>query len=212
MLSLLAVLPLAAALMVDQTVLAEPGEVRSIPRIDASALGNLPVIEFPVDGDASFTLREFGNPHHPCLTAPQWVIALHSHKQVEISDDCMISSGRWTGLFSGRTIAASGQVTLLPTIPAHLAMAAGLADRPNDLKRWQAPGREEAWLWIPVRSEIASHRAGRSIEDWKPARPDLACLYADRWLAAKVLFRLAVRPEEKAVILAILADCGRIPH
>ncbi len=54
----------------------------------------------------------------------------------------------------------------------------------------------------------SGERAGRSIEDWLPSRNDLASSYAKRWLAAKVRFRLAVRPEERTALARLLTSCS----
>ena len=125
-----------------------------------------------------------------------------------IDDDCILAGGRWTGLVTGRTTGNPRKMTVMPAIPLELALAAGLRQRKGGLERWVSPMQSDAWLWIPVRKGAAGLRAGRSIEAWQPARPELRCSYARRWIAAKAVFRLAVTSPERQALASILAGCG----
>ncbi len=202
------ILPLLLAASAGWLIAVQPGGMRPIPEVAAPDLHRLPVGEFAADPARGFSLIASSNRHHPCLKPLHWMIALHSQQPVDLTDGCRPGSGRWTGLFTGRSTTDLSKITLLPAVPAHLALAAGLKDRPGDLRRWQEPSAEDAWLWIPVLTFAAGQRAGRSIENWQPSRPELACSYARRWLAAKSEFALAVRPAERAALATILARCG----
>ena len=208
-LAVLLVIPLATAALLGRNPPAHTPGMRAFPVHGAPALSRLPVADFPAGaGGGELVPPGQRNPHHPCLTVAEWVIALHSTRKALPDENCRLAKGSWTGLFTGRSTDDPSEITLLPAIPAHLAVAAGLKDRPEDLMRWRTPAREDAWLWMPVLVSASEQRAGRSIEEWRPARDDLACSYARRWLAAKVTFRLAVRPEERTALARILARCG----
>ena len=149
-LAALLVIPWATAVLLDRIPPVQTAGMRAFPIQEASTISRLPVADFPTEADGGdLALGGLRNPHHPCLTVAEWVIALHSIRNIRLDKDCRLVRGSWTGLFTGRSTDDPSEMTLLPVIPARLAMAAGLKDRPDDLMRWRAPTRDEAWLWIP---------------------------------------------------------------
>ena len=96
---------------------------------------------------------------------------------------------------------------MMPAIPLEHALAAGLGGR-GKLHDYLIPAPDRAWLWFPALKGPAQRRSGRSIEDWQPAQPRLRCLYAKRWLAAKLALDLSVSRTEADGLAEILNGCG----
>lgn len=78
----------------------------------------------------------------------------------------------------------------------------------KSLQDYQASAPDRAWLCFPTLKGSAQRRGGRSIENWQPAMPRLRCLYAERWLAAKLTFDLSVSQAEGDMLAEILNGCG----
>ncbi len=174
------------------------------PRVADSAVLELAVRNVEIRQEPSKAAP--ANPHHPCLAVPDWALALHSVRQVELDGNCRIIAGVWNAPLAGLLIDDPKRMTAEPVVPIALAGAAGL-DGVSEA-RWLAPSHSDAWLWLPMLKRTAAARAGRGIADWQPAAAASACHYARRWLAAVKRFRLTVTSAEKAALTRILNGCG----
>ena len=204
----LILVPLAAGWLLSPKLPGAHGAALAFPETNPALLRDLPVAQIPAGGVTEFPLALSERvEHHHCLTRRERILAMHSQQPVSISEECQLVTGRWTGLVTGRTTDSPATMTIMPTIPLELAVEAGLKDSPRQLQRWTSPVQAEAWLWLPVRKSAARRRGGRSIEDWQPGRPELRCSYARRWMAAKVIFGLAVTPPERDAIEAGMVGC-----
>ena len=218
LLLLLAVLPAGAGMLIQRlTTRIDPAHAPEWPSVGAEAtlllrVGELaeavpqdegPYPELMAEGELP-TPRVAG-PHHSCLSKRDFVLALWSARRVALNDDCVVSEGLWALPLDGILVGSPGRLAVEPVIPLRLAAAAGLEG--NDLVRWVAPGRRDAWLWLPMLRRTSRARDGRSIEAWSPAADRSACEYARRWLAAKHHFGLLVTPGERDGLIRNLARC-----
>ena len=179
------------------------------PAVPDNELARLAVAEPAAVRPAPAALNS-ANPYHSCLPFRTWLLALHSTQQTRLDSGCGLVGGRWTGAFTGIAVTDPGDIALEPVIPLGHAVAAGLGGDPASLRRWLAPGRDDAWLWQPALPRAARARGGRGIADWLPPRRDLACLYARRWLAALARFGLTAAPRELQTLRRVLSGCGQI--
>ena len=218
LLLLLAVLPAGAGMLIQRlTTRIDPAHAPEWPSVRAEAILRLQVGELaeaaPKDDGLYPELMAEGelptargvSPHHACLSTRDFVLALWSARQVALNDDCEVSEGLWALPLDGILVGSPGRLAVEPVVPLRLAAAAGLEG--NDLVRWGAPGRKDAWLWLPMLRRTSRARDGRSIEAWSPAADKSACEYARRWLAAKHHFGLLVTPGERDSVIRNLSRC-----
>lgn len=218
LLLLLAVLPAAAGMLIRQPATRiDPAHAPEWPSVRAEAILLLRVGEpAAAAGQADDLYPELMaegelptprgvSPHHSCLSDRDYVLALWSARQVALNDDCEVSEGLWALPLDGILVGSPGRLAVEPVVPLRLAAAAGLEG--DDLVRWGAPGRKDAWLWLPMLRRTSRARDGRSIEAWSPAADRSACEYARRWLAAKHHFGLLVTPSELDGLIRNLSRC-----
>ena len=219
LLLLLAALPVAAGMLIQQvTTRVDPAYVPAWPSVRPEIISRLQVGKLAevalqdddllpeLIGEGELPAPRDASPHHSCLSKRDYVLALWSARKVTLDGNCEISEGLWALPLDGILVSRPGLLAVEPVVPLRLAAAAGLEG--DDLRRWGAPGRNDAWLWLPMLLKTSRSRDGRSIEAWSPAADGSACEYARRWLAAKYRFGLLVTAVERKGLIRDLARCG----
>ncbi|MDE2674076.1 MAG: hypothetical protein OXH65_03100 [Paracoccaceae bacterium] len=122
---------------------------------------------------------------------------------------CRLSSGLWIDGWTGRRIEDPSRVVVVETIPVRWATAAALAAGhvPESWAvDWFRLTPINAGRFLPLTPERAGKRTG-PIDQQRPFRQSVSCLYAGHWALVKIRYQLAVSPGERKVVSHLLRKC-----
>lgn len=124
---------------------------------------------------------------------------------LDTSRRCKVLAGTWLSPYDGRTASSPSEVEIDHLVPLAEAFRSGGW-------RWDAPLRrrfanDQAEL---VATSSSSNRSkGDSTPDqWRPARREAWCAYADRYVTVKATYGLSVTTDERDALGQMLDTCG----
>ena len=132
-------------------------------------------------------------------------------QNVRVGDGCQVLSGSWFDPYTGKTFTRASDIDIDHVVPLAAAWRAG-ADRWDNARREQYANDPEVLL--SVEDNANQEKGDKGPEAWKPPRRDEWCDYAQRWIAIKAKYGLAITAPargaggEKAALLQLLGTCG----
>lgn len=125
---------------------------------------------------------------------------------VQVDDDCKVTSGTWVSPYDGLTITVSSKAQIDHLVPLGNAWISGADEWTTDQREAFANDLDDPQL-IPVSASQNESKQDRSPDDWKPADEDYWCTYAEYWVDVKHVFALTITSAEKSALSDMLGTC-----
>jgi len=117
---------------------------------------------------------------------------------------CKVLAGTWVSPYDGLVAASAAEIEIDHLVPLAEAFRSGGW-------QWEA-GRRRQFANDPIELVATSSSSNRSKSDdrpdqWRPARTESWCAYADRWVTVKATYGLSVTTSERDALGQMLDTC-----
>lgn len=124
---------------------------------------------------------------------------------LDTSRRCKVLAGTWLSPYDGRTASSPSEVEIDHLVPLAEAFRSGGW-------RWD-PGQRRRFANDQVELVATSSSSNRSKSDstpdeWRPARREAWCAYADRYVTVKATYGLSITTDERDALGQMLDTCG----
>lgn len=116
---------------------------------------------------------------------------------------CKIT-GTWLDPYGGKTWKSASDIDIDHMVPLAEAWKSGASG-------WTTAQREryanDPLVLLSVKDNLNQSKGDKDPAVWKPPLKDSYCLYAQRWVAVKAKYKLAIDKSEKAALQSMLKGC-----
>jgi hypothetical protein len=124
---------------------------------------------------------------------------------LDTSRRCKVLAGTWLSPYDGRTASSPSEVEIDHLVPLAEAFRSGGW-------RWDAGQRrrfanDQAEL-VATSSPSNRSKGDSTPDEWRPARREAWCAYADRYVTVKATYGLSVTTDERDALGQMLDTCG----
>ena len=134
------------------------------------------------------------------------VVLRRDGSAVTVGTHCKITGGTWLSAYDGKTLSEADQLDVDHMVPLANAWRTGAASWTDDKRGAFANDLDRPQL---LAVSLGSNRAkgDQDPAHWKPPNHDYWCVYAQRWIAVKLYWKLIVTSEEKTALGDMLETC-----
>ncbi|MBT8226763.1 MAG: HNH endonuclease [Dactylosporangium sp.] len=126
---------------------------------------------------------------------------------VRVGDSCKITKGQWLSPYDGKTFTNPRQLDIDHMVPLANAWRSG-ADSWDDEKRSAFANDLTRPQLLAVSATTNRAKGDQDPSQWRPPDKGYWCEYAQRWIAVKHHWNLAVTAAEKSKLSEMLETCG----
>jgi hypothetical protein len=135
------------------------------------------------------------------------VVLKRDGQAVKATSTCKITSGTWVSLYDNKTYADPQQLDVDHMVPLADAWRSGASKWTDDQRSQFANDLTRPQLLAVSLSQNRS-KGDQDPSQWMPPSHAYWCTYAQRWIAVKAYWKLAVTAAEKAALGDALGTCG----
>ena len=163
---------------------------------------------------------EYAQAPYDAARFPHWVDAdkdcldtrnevLKRDSRVPTRGKCKITSGLWISWVDGKRVKNPTSLDIDHMVPLAEAWESGASQWSPAQRRSFANDLGFAWTLQAISLSVNRSKQDRDPADWFPSSTAARCAYAQRWVAVKYRWGLAVDVKEKAALESILVgSCG----
>ena len=178
---------LPATAMIDRLRVAQPSEPKPYQRKDFGA-------GWSYDRRTKCNTREL-------------VLAEESGPGLVVGEKCKPLSGTWTSLYDGVVTHDPSTLEIDHLVPLAEAWRSGAADWTAGRRRAFANDLSDPGALVAVTSNSNRSKRDSTPARWLPSSQSDRCRYVTDWIRVKYRWGLSVSPNEKAVLVQVLAGC-----
>lgn len=131
----------------------------------------------------------------------------HGKKTKDVKKACKIESGKWKGLYTGKTFNDPSKMDIDHYIPLSYTAKQGGQTWSKSKKEAYANDLDFKDHLIAVDASANRKKSDKGPSQWKPSNKNYYCTYATSWIQVSKNYKLTVPKADKAALKEMLKSC-----